>query len=198
MEKIYTIILIGISGAGKGTQASLIRKYIKENDIKNSILHLETGRKFRELMSTDGYTQEKVKEVNLAGKLQPDFLAVWNWSDQLVKGMDYNKHLIIDGTPRKLGEAELFHQAIGFYGRKNVCVINLSLSEEVAKQRLEERGRKDDVKEGDIERRFEWFKNETLPAIEYLKNIKEYRYLEVDGSKSIDDVQDEIIEFIND
>lgn len=198
MEKIHTIIFIGISGAGKGTQASLIHKYIEENDLKNYVLHLETGRKFRELMESEGYTQQKIKKVNLEGKLQPEFLAVWNWSDQLVRGLKDNNHLIVDGTPRKVGEAEMFHQALDFYGREGVCVINLSLSEEIAKERLLERGREDDSKEGDIEKRFEWFKTETSPAIEYLKNIEGYRYLEVDGSRSIDDIQDEIINFIND
>lgn len=198
MEKTYTIVFIGISGAGKGTQASLIRKYLEEKDINRDVLHLETGRRFRELMSSEGYTQKKIKYVNLEGKLQPDFLAIWNWSDQLVNKLDENMHLIVDGTPRKEGEAEMFHQALEFYGRDNVYVINLNLSEDIAKRRLEERGREDDNKEGDIERRFEWFNNETIPAIEYLKNIKGYNYLEVDGSKTIDEVQDEIIRHIND
>lgn len=198
MEKIYTIIFIGISGAGKGTQASLIRKYVEDNDINNSVLHLETGRKFRELMSSDGYTQEKARGVSEAGKLQPEFLAVWNWSDQLIRGMDKNKHLIIDGTPRKLVEAKMFHQALDFYGRDNVYVVNITLSEDVAKTRLEARGRSDDSKEGDIERRFEWFNSETIPAIEYLKEIDGYKYLEVDGGQSVDAVQEKIIKFIND
>jgi adenylate kinase family enzyme len=198
MEKKYTIIFIGISGAGKGTQASLINKYIEEKDLNNPVVHLETGRKFRELMNNDGYTQEKIKEVNLEGKLQPEFLAVWNWSDQLIKGMGENNHLIIDGTPRKEPEAEMFCGALDFYKRKNVYVINLDLSEEVAKQRLKERGRPDDLKEGDIEKRFEWFRKETLPAIEYLKNKEGYNYIELDASKNIDETQDEIIEFIND
>jgi adenylate kinase family enzyme len=198
MKNQYTIIFIGISGAGKGTQANLINKYIEENDINNSVLYLETGKKFRDLMDSDGYTQDKIKNTNLKGKLQPEFLAVWNWSDQLIRGMEEGNHLIIDGTPRKKAEAEMLCGALDFYERKNVYVISLTLSEEIAKRRLKERGRVDDLKEGDIEKRFEWFKNESLPAIEYLKNRDGYSYIELDASKSIDDTQKEIIKFIND
>ena len=198
MEKIYTIIFIGISGAGKGTQASLIKKFIKENDSSNPILHLETGRRFRELMSEDGLTQRNSKRIGEEGKLQPEFLAVWNWSDQLISNMKENSHLIVDGTPRKEEEAKMFHQAIEFYERENVYIINITLPEDVAKERLEERGRDDDNKEGDIERRFKWFNDETVPAIEYMKNNTGYKYLEVDGNRTIDEVQDQIINFIND
>ena len=198
MKKIYTIIFLGISGAGKGTQSSLIREYIEENDVHNEVFNLETGRRFREFMSKEGFTQKRSKEVNLEGKLQPEFLAVWNWADQLITGVTDFTHLIVDGTPRKRKEAKMFHDALEFYQRENVYIINLNLSEEVAKTRLEERGRSDDAKDGDIEKRFEWFKKETVPAIEYLKSIEGYKYLEVNADGTIDDIQDEITKFIND
>jgi len=197
MKKIYTIIFLGISGAGKGTQANLVREFIEDND-NNPILHLETGKRFRELMSEEGLTQRNSKKINEEGKLQPEFLAIWNWSDQMVKGMNEDTHLIVDGTPRKEEEARMFHQAIDFYERKNVYVINLTLPEDDAKDRLEKRGRDDDNKEGDIEKRFEWFKDDTLPAIEYMKNNTGYKYIDIDGSRNIEEVKNDIINFIND
>lgn len=64
------------------------------------------------------------------GGLQPEFLAVWNWSSLFVEKMQGNEHLVLDGTPRKLDEAEVLDSAMRFYGREKPFVIFLDVSKE--------------------------------------------------------------------
>jgi adenylate kinase family enzyme len=75
MKKIpKTIIFIGNSGCGKGTQANLIEKKFKDNGEK--VFHLETGNEFRDLLNMTTYTAELARGVSERGELQPEFLAV--------------------------------------------------------------------------------------------------------------------------
>ncbi|HIP21722.1 MAG TPA: hypothetical protein EYG72_02105 [Candidatus Pacebacteria bacterium] len=53
---------------------------------------------------------------------------------------------MIDGSPRKLEEAKILHEALKFYEIKNAVVIYVKISRDVAEERMISRGRKDDTK----------------------------------------------------
>ena len=77
--------------------------------------------------------------------MEPSFLSVWALSDELIKKMNKNTSLVIDGFPRNLTEAEIIDEAIGFYGLKNIYPIFIETSREDSRKRLLNRGRSDDT-----------------------------------------------------
>ena len=137
--------------------------------------------------------------IYLSGDRQPDFLAIFIWSQVLIKNLKGGEHLIIDGTPRSAHEAEILHTALSFYERKNPVVIYLNISVEAAEERLRARKRIDDKDDKKNDKRLNWFETDVSPAIDFLKNNPRYRFLEVDGENSPEEIHEEIIKkaFIN-
>ena len=186
-----TFVFIGRSGCGKGTQADLLQKFLKEKDINREIFYLETGHRFRDFISKPGYSNNLAKSIQENGGLQPSFLAVWIWSDILIKDLQQDQHLVIDGTPRKLGEAIIFNEAMKFYSRKP-NIVYMNVSRKWSEERLAERHRSDDDLSA-VKRRLDWFDSDVLPAIEYFKTNPDVNFLDIDGEKSIDDIHADIV-----
>jgi adenylate kinase family enzyme len=187
-----TFIFIGRSGCGKGTQAALLEKALKNNNIDRPIVHLETGKFFRDFFKGATYTHEKSKKIYDTGGLQPEFLTVHLWSDFLVTYMKNDAHLIIDGTPRRRNEATVLHSAFQFYARTQPIIIHLNVSREWSEARMTERKREDDTSR-DIQLRLDWFDAEVIPTIDYYRDNAFYKYVEVDGQKSVEEVHADIV-----
>ena len=187
-----TYIIIGRSGAGKGTQADLLQEYIKQQDSNAGILYVESGEEFREFLKRDTHASKLAQNINIEGKLQPAFLAIWVWAKSLIENLDDKKLLIIDGTPRKINEAHVLDEAFSFYGRKDTNVIFINVSDKWASDRLKERKRSDDTDEG-IEKRLNWFDEETMPAVEFYRNNSQYNFFEINGEQTVEEVHNEIV-----
>lgn len=186
-----TIIFIGRSGCGKGTQADLFKAYLEREDHnKRPVYYLETGAQFREFINGGTYTSKLSKEIYERSELQPAFLAVKIWSQLFDEKLTGEEHLIIDGTPRSQAEAMVLESALGFYGRRS-NVVYLNVSREVSRKHLLERGRGDDVSV-QIERRLNWFEGSVEPAIEYLKKIPNANFVEINGEQPIEAVHEEV------
>jgi adenylate kinase family enzyme len=190
-----TVVFIGRSGCGKGTQVRLLEEYLKKNGGKYPIYYLETGQKFRDFIASPGYSNELAKVIQDAGALQPSFLSVWIWSDILIKNLKEEQHLLIDGTPRKLGEAIIFTEAMKFYSRKPT-IIYLNVSRKWSEDRLSERKRSDD-EVALVKRRLDWFDSEVLPAVQYFQTNLDVEFLDVDGERSINLIHDDIVKKLN-
>ena len=191
--ELGTYIFIGRSGCGKGTQAKLLSEYIKKNDPKNrSIFYMESGEKFREFISSSGYTAKLAKKIAEQGGLQPAFLAVHLWSHLMIEQMDQDKHVIIDGTPRKLEEAKILGEGLAFYGRKPV-VIFMNVSRAWAEDKLTKRDRTDDKTKKEIKKRLDWFESDVAPTVEYLKKSPLYKFIEINGEPRIEEVHAQIL-----
>jgi adenylate kinase len=188
-----TFLFIGRSGAGKGTQAKLLAEHLLTLSANVPVYYLETGARFREFIKSDSYASRCSKEMYDRAERQPDFLAIWVWADLLIKNFTDSMHLIMDGMPRSLNEAHMLRTALDFYGIKDPHVIYVSVDPEWSRARLKERHRFDDKTDEEIERKISWFNHDVLPAIEYFKADPFYRYLEINGEQSIEDVQKEII-----
>jgi adenylate kinase family enzyme len=186
-----TFIFIGRSGCGKGTQAELLMQKLKEKDSENEIFYLETGQKFRDFTSGDGYTSSLSKEIQSKGGLQPSFLAVWIWSSIFVEKINKNQHLFIDGTPRKFNEALILTEALKFYNRKPY-VIYIDVSRKWAEERLSSRHREDDL-ELMVKSRLNWFDTDVIPVIEYFKSNNDVVFLNINGEQEIMDVHNELV-----
>ncbi len=188
-----TFILIGRSGCGKGTQAQLLDAYIRENDKDTRrIFHLETGTKFREFIKGDSLSQKRSREYYEKDLLQPAFLAVHLWSHILIEEMTGEEHLFIDGTPRTLAECDALDSAMKFYERENPVVVYLNVSRDWSRERLVGRKRMDDDAES-VERRLNWYEESVVPVIEKLKNNPFYKFIEINGEQTVEEVHAEIV-----
>lgn len=188
-----TFILFGPSGSGKGTQAKLLIEKINSLDNSRKVLYLETGEKLREFAETDSYTASRTKEIMTKGGLMPEFLPIMLWSKFFVDNMTGNEHLVIDGISRKLHEAWILDSAMQFYSRENPYIISLNVSPEWATDRLEERGRVDD-KSQEIKRRMDWYEKSVKPALDHFRANSYYKFVDINGEQSIEDVHKEILE----
>ncbi len=190
-----TFIFIGASGSGKGTQVKLLKEQLRKKS-ETPIFYLQTGQHFREFVKGNTYAAEIARDANKNGARQPDFLAMWLWSDIFVKNLTGSEHLIIDGSPRSLNEAQNLDIAMKFFKREQPIVIYLKVSRDWSFKHLMERaqqeGRSDDTPES-INHRLDWFERDVMPAINYYRRDRDYDYIEIDGERSIEEVHQEIM-----
>lgn len=191
---LHTVIFIGRSGCGKGTQAALLKERILKHDLeKRPLLYVETGEKFRQFIRGKDYSSQISKEVYDSDDRQPDFLAVVMWGGMLLEELDHNMHLMFDGAPRSAAEARMLTTALEFYSREKPTVIHLNVSRRWSEDRLLSRARIDDRGLSKINKRLDWFEKDSQPAIEYFKTNSLYRVLEINGEQPIEKVHRDIV-----
>ena len=192
MEKqFYTII--GRSGCGKGTQAELLKNKLETLGFKN-VKHISTGEGFRELAKSNNYIATLSRYTDEQGLLQPEFLAVWNWSNIFLNKLEEDDSVILDGAPRRIFEITMLDSAIKFMGFEKPIVIYLDVSESWARERLKGRGRADDISEDDVARRMSWFETDVMPVLDSYKNDHRYNFIHINGEQVLEDVHSEIVE----
>ena len=187
-----TIIFIGPQGSGKGTQIARLSQSLRERDPERRTIDIQTGRRFRALAAKqEGYTENEIHRTLDTGILQPLFLSVVLWGDAFHQHADPHTHILIDGFPRTIHEAQVLESALTFYGRNPITIIHLDTPEEVVRERMIGRARADDTPES-IEARLTWYREETLPVVEYYHTRKNTRVFDIDGTASIDSVSEAI------
>lgn len=193
----YSIIFIGPQGSGKGTQIELLTRFLKSHDPTKRVVDVQTGRRFRALATKkEGYTERKVHESLDTGVLQPLFLSVMLWGDVFHQHLDPEAHLLMDGFPRTLHEADVLESALAFYRRDHLIVINLETAEEIVRERMIKRARQDDT-DTSIEARLTWYREETLPVLEYYRKRTQTTVIDCDGTVSIMEVHDQILKALS-
>ena len=190
---LKTVILIGPSGCGKGTQAELLQAHLRAHDREHPVHYFQTGLKFREFMSGDGnFTQKKIHDVLARGGLAPSFLPIWIWSTLFIEGVTGDEHIIIDGFPRRAEESPILHSALEFYERTDPTVIVFGISDEAVVERLVHGRKRFDDTEEEVRRRLRWFRRDVALTIAYFREHPLYRVVDVDGEQSVEQVQTEI------
>lgn len=189
----YSFVMIGRAGCGKGTQSDLLVKYFKEQKF-GDLIYIYTGQKMRELIRRDvSYTSKLAGEIMEKGGIEPNFFSVWAWSDELVRNMKEETHLILDGSPRAMVEAVIVDGALDFYGREKVFPIFIETSKDWSTQRLLARGRFDDT-EKSINERLDYFDKNIMPVINYYEKESAYKLIRVNGEQEVEKVHQEILE----
>ena len=124
--------------------------------------------------------------------MQPDFLANYFLTEELVKYSNGSRNFIFDGTPRTTRQARVLDGALRFYGIEHPLVVHLTVSDDSVITRMKERGRGDDHIEV-IKKRLEWFATDTLRAIDFFKQYEDYyQVVTVDGEQDIDTIAQEL------
>ena len=97
------LILLGAPGAGKGTQAEILKK-------KLAIPTISTGNILRAAVKNGTPTGLKAKEYMDAGKLVPDEVIIGIINERLQEA-DCANGYILDGVPRTIAQAEAMERA---------------------------------------------------------------------------------------
>lgn len=195
--KAHTIIFIGPQGSGKGTQIAKLKVEFERLDPRRRVVDIQTGRRFRALAAKqETFAENKIAQTLNSGSLQPDFLTAILWGQAMVDQLDPKSHLLIDGFPRNLEQAHELESALSFFERTPLHIINLDTPEEVVRTRMEARAREDDTPES-IEERLRWFREETLPVVEYYRTRPDTVVYDIDGTMSIDEVHHAILKTLD-
>jgi adenylate kinase len=188
-----TVIFIGPQGSGKGTQISKLDEVLRKKDPTRKVVDIQTGRRFRALAAKgEGYTEKRIQISLNTGVLQPLFLSTVLWGDAMKEHVDEECHILIDGFPRIVDEARVLESAFTFYKRKPISIINLNTPEMIVRARMLDRAREDDTLES-IEERLRWYREETLPVLEYYRVRADTMVHDIDGTGSIEVVHKEIL-----
>jgi adenylate kinase len=187
-----SFIFIGRSGCGKGTQAQLLIKHLKTIDPSRNSLYIQNGEEFRHFITGQTLTQKLAKDIYDNGRLMPEFLSVYQWAKALNERYTGSEHLIFDGMPRKLHETSVLESIFAFYKLEMPWVVNIEVSADESFKRLMARKRADDTEE-DIKVRLSWFETDVAPTIDYYRNNKAYKFLNVNGERSIEAIHEDIV-----
>ncbi|WP_373841694.1 adenylate kinase [Limosilactobacillus sp.] len=122
------LVLMGLPGAGKGTQA---QKIVEDFDIP----HISTGDIFRAAIKNETPMGLEAKKYIDKGELVPDEVTNGVVKERLAQD-DTSKGFMLDGFPRNLNQAEALDKMLAESDRKLDAVINIHVKPEVLVQRL--------------------------------------------------------------
>jgi adenylate kinase len=208
------IIVMGLPGAGKGTQAEKITS-------EYGVIHISTGDMFRSAISEGTDLGKIAEEYMNNGQLVPDEVTNGIVKDRLAQS-DVKEHgVMLDGFPRTIVQAQALDEITGELKMNIDQVINIEVAPEDLVQRLSGRFicrecgatyhriynppkvenvcdicgghefyQRDDDKPEVVRNRLAVNIEENTPLIAYYE--KQGKLSSIDGNKSIDEVFDEI------
>ena len=159
------IILLGAPGAGKGTQAQILKD-------KFNIPQISTGDMLRAAIKANTKLGLEAKQFMDSGALVPDQLII-ELVKERIQNEDCKQGFLLDGFPRTINQTEWLIEQVHSGRFELTSVFNLVATEEVVRGRLEKRGRQDDNDKA-INKRFEEYNKVTLPLLDHFdkENIK--------------------------
>ena len=203
------IVLLGLPGAGKGTQAELLAEAL-------GLPHIASGDLFREHLDKGTELGQQARAYIERGDLVPDEVTIGMVSERLARP-DCAGGFILDGFPRTVAQAEALEGVLSRMGTALDVVPLIRVREEVALARLAGRWtcrkcgavyhtlfnpprqegvcdacggelyqRPDETPEAH-RRRLQVYQEQTAPLVTYYRQAG--LLVEVDGEQSIEDVQ---------
>ncbi len=216
MDNPTYIILLGAPGAGKGTQAEMLRERV-------GLAHISSGDLFRENVSKQTPLGKLAKSYMDKGELVPDDVTIQMVMDRIARP-DCARGVVFDGFPRTEAQAKALDDALAKEGKRIGAVLLVSVRDELLIQRLTARwvcptdgavynllsnppkvaGRCDrdgspleqrnDDKPDTVRRRLAVYSTQTQPLIEYYRAAGLLR--EIDGERDIEKVQLDVVKAV--
>lgn len=172
------IIFLGIAGAGKGTQASVLADYFQS-------VPLSTGEILRRHKN-----DKEIQNYLGKGKLVPDKVLLPIIEKEIIKAGGEHDHVILDGMPRTMSQAKWLVGRIAEGKFELNGIVHFNLSPKVAKERLLKRHRSDDTDDV-IAQRFEEYKKNILPIISYFKS-QDFKVHQVNANQPVKKVSQDV------
>lgn len=121
------LVLLGMPGAGKGTQARLLVQSL-------GFLHVSSGQIFRDHVSRGTEFGKLAAEYMAQGRIGPDDVVVQMALEKVRKTPAPG--YILDGVPRNLAQARYLDEGLAAMNARVHCAIYLELDEAEAVRRL--------------------------------------------------------------
>ncbi len=179
------IILFGPQGSGKGTQAQLLCE-------KFGFFYFESGAYLRRIAETNEAVRKAQQNGDLDGVLNKEICANL---EAFFDEKNIYDDILFDGFPRTLDQYLFLKNWLVQKQIKIDLSIVLEIGEEESMKRLLLRKRSDDNPET-IKRRLELYHKNTEILIEEIE--KDTKVVRVDGERSIDEIQKDLVKIIED
>ncbi len=216
MSNAKYIILLGAPGAGKGTQAGILRE-------RFGLAHVSSGDLFRENVSKQTPLGKLAKAYMDKGELVPDDVTIQMVMERIARP-DCERGVVFDGFPRTEAQAKALDAAFAKENKKIGATLLVDVRDEVLIERLSARWfcpadgsvynllsnppkvagkcdkdgvtleQRNDDKPETVKRRLEVYRAQTAPLIEYYRAAGLLR--EMNGEQSIEMVQTEIVRIV--
>ena len=193
MKKLF--LIIGAPGSGKTTDASIIAERNKDK-----IVHYSTGDMLRAEVASGSELGKTIDSYISKGQLVPLDIVI-NTIIKAIKNAPKDV-VIIDGFPRSVEQMIELDKILKNENEiKLVSVIEVRVSEEVAKQRILGRAAEAAPGEKRSDDKEEVFYNRMKIYLEPLKEIEKFYSKKgllkiIDGERSLEEVVDEMEAFI--
>ena len=188
---MINIVLFGPPGAGKGTQAEVL----KEN---YNLIHLSTGDMFRYNLKNETELGVLAKSYMDKGHLVPDEVTIKMLNAEVDRHLPCDGFLF-DGFPRTEPQADSLGELMTSKKTVISAMIALEVDDEVLVKRLlkrgESSGRADDANEEVIRNRIKVYYDETAILKSYYE--KQGKYFGVDGVGTIQEITERISSIID-
>ena len=212
------LIILGPPGAGKGTQAAFIAS-------EQNIPHISTGDMLREAIKNGTELGLQAKAVMDSGNLVSDELIIELVKERISKE-DCKNGFLFDGFPRTIPQAEALQENnVDINGVIELVIADEEIIKRMSGRRIhlasgrtyhvdfnppkksgldDETGeeliiRKDDEPET-VKDRLKVYWTQTQPLIEYYSNFKnasDFKYLTVDGTLTVEEIKNNIKDFLS-
>ncbi len=188
-KSMIDFILFGPPGAGKGTQAKILKE-------KLGLTYIATGDMFRHHIKNETPLGKKAKVYIERGDLVPDEITI-DMIKEIISDPDV-KGIIFDGFPRTVRQAEFLDKLMAEKDLIIDALIALEVPEKILVKRLLERGKtsgRTDDNEETIKYRLKQYHDKTEPVKDYYK--QQGKYYEVDGVGDIEEVNQRLLNVIS-
>jgi len=177
------IVLFGPQGSGKGTQAQLLCD-------KFDLFYFESGAYLRKIAENNPELKKSLAEGNLV----PDE-EMTSYLTAFLDEKNLYDDILFDGFPRTV---EQYNFLKNWLNQKQVKIdlgIVLEISKEETLKRLMLRKREDDTTDA-IKKRLLLYRSRTEILINEIE--KDTKVIKVDGERSIEEIQKDLVEIIQD